>query len=61
MTIEYRGEKYFAAEKEGKVIVRTERTAHGQNVLAGVFDPKQRTWQNDDLPRSVKEQIETKY
>lgn len=61
MVVEYRGEKYVATEKEGKVIVRIERTARGQNVLAGVFDPKQRTWQNDDLPRSVKEQIETKY
>lgn len=61
MTIEYHGEKYVATEKEGKVVVRTERTARGQNVLAGVFDPKQRTWQNDNLPRFVKEQIETKY
>ncbi len=62
MVIEYRGEKYIATEKEGKIKVKVERTAHGQNVLVGVFDPKGRTWHNDkDLPRSVKEQIETKY
>ena len=57
-TIEYKGARYMGILKEGKVHVRVKRTARGQNMLVGVFDPIDGFWHNDTLPLPVKLQME---
>ena len=57
-TIEYTGARYMGILKEGKVHVRVKRTARGQNMLVGVFDPAEGFWHNDTLPLFVRHEIE---
>ncbi len=57
-TIEYKGSHYMGVMKAGKVHVRVKRTARGQNMLVGVFDPIDGFWHNDTLPLPVKLQME---
>ena len=63
--VTYNGDEFIGIEKAGKVHVRVERTARGQNILAGIFNPKNKSWHNDNgtvpLPMFVKEQIELLY
>ena len=60
-TIEYKGSLYMGVMKAGKVFVRVKRTARGQNMLVGVFDPLDAFWHNDTLPSPVKREIEALY
>ena len=58
-TVKYKGITYIGIMKSGKVCVRSERTAHGQNLLVGVYDPTASTWQNrSNLPIFVKKEME---
>jgi hypothetical protein len=53
------GNAYSCLRKNGKVTVRTARTAQGQNLIAGIYDIANQTWisENDTLSTSVKNQI----
>lgn len=59
--IVFGGVTYTCLRKNGKVMVRTTRTAKGQNLLAGVYDIASDTWHNDNgdnsLPTAVKNHI----
>ena len=61
MQIEVNGTTYQCTRKNGKVTVRTARTAKGQNMIAGVYDIASNAWHNDNgsasLPPSVKDHI----
>lgn len=61
--ITYREKKYICTPRNGKVTVRVERTAHGQNFIAGTFDTMKKIWENETLkthlPDHVKAQVET--
>ncbi|MBO7132101.1 hypothetical protein J6V85_02465 [Candidatus Saccharibacteria bacterium] len=61
MKVVFGGVTYTCLRKDGKVVVRTTRTAKGQNLLAGVYDIASKTWHNDNgdnsLPSAVKEHI----
>lgn len=56
--VHYKGSKYVGTQKAGKILVRVQRTACGQNMLVGVFDPIDGFWHNDTLPHPVKREIE---
>lgn len=56
--IDFKGARYMGILKAGKVHVRVKRTARGQNMLVGVFDPLDGFWHNDTLPRPVRQEIE---
>ena len=58
-TINYKGDEYIGVLKCGKVRVFIERTARGQQILIGVYDPTTTTWCDKAmLPTFVKEEIE---
>ena len=61
-TIEHKSTKYVCVLNNKKVVVKTKRTAHGQQQIAGVFDVVNRTWQkgnkNTPLPNQVKIKVE---
>ena len=59
--VTYKGSKYVGVKKAGKVQVRVQRTACGQNMLVGVFNPADGFWHNDTLPHPVKREIEACY
>lgn len=60
--IDYKGVRYTGFLKAGKVHVRVKRTACGQNLLVGVFDPLGGLWHNDSLlPDFVKQEVEAIY
>lgn len=56
-TIHYRGIKYVGISKAGKVHVYAERTARGQQLLAGTFYLDTKLWgnrsKNIPLPQEV--------
>lgn len=56
---ELKGEKFVAIRKDGKINVRKQRSAPGNYVVAGVYDPKEEIWQNGKcaLSREIKESI----
>ena len=55
------GVAYQCTFKNGKITVRTDRTARGQNMVAGVYDTVTKTWHNDSnggpLPKKAKDYI----
>ena len=61
-TVEHKGSTYTGTLNNGKVTVRVQRTARGQNSIAGTFDPKTRLWSNVQhrvpLPDFVRGEIE---
>ena len=63
--IGYKNNIFTGTLRGGKVSVRVQRTACGQNLLAGVFDVDTQTWQNENrsapLPTPVKREIETAF
>lgn len=63
--INFRGIIYFVEAKKGKVFVRVNSTAHGQKLLAGVFNPATKSWQNESiavaLPKDVRVEVERLY
>lgn len=63
--VEYKGNIYVGTLSGGKVAVRIQRTACGQNMLAGIFDVQERSWQNEKrgipLPYFVKHEIESAF
>ncbi|MBQ3474025.1 hypothetical protein IJH24_01170 [Candidatus Saccharibacteria bacterium] len=61
MKIEINGTEYLCSKKNGKITVRTSRTAKGQSLVAGVYDIANGVWHNDNgdgsLPAKAKEYI----
>ena len=64
--IRHKGKKYSTVynESQGRVKVRLETTARGQNKTIGTFDAINRTWYHSskhEIPDHVQRQIESKY
>ncbi len=61
MRIDIDGVSYTCSRKNGKITVRTTRTARGQALVAGVYDISEGTWSNgnnsNSLPKKAKDQI----
>ena len=51
--VEIDGVNYTCSRKNGKVTVRTTRTARGQNLVAGVYDIAEGVWYNDNGDSSL--------
>lgn len=47
------GATYTCSRKNGKITVRTTRTARGQNLVAGVYDIAEGVWYNDSGDNSL--------
>ena len=62
MTFNHKKVTFTGTVKSNKVIVRIERTACGQNSVAGVYDIIERQWHNvKTLPNPVKEYFEKSF
>ncbi len=63
--IAHRGKIYICSVRNGKVTVRLQRTACGQNVIAGTFNMVNGNWENESnkahLPKYVKSEIEKSF
>ncbi|MBQ3465276.1 hypothetical protein IJH15_03660 [Candidatus Saccharibacteria bacterium] len=61
MRVDIDGVTYTCSRKNGRITVRTSRTAKGQNLVAGVYDIAEGVWYNDcgdgSLSRKAKEVI----
>ncbi len=42
--VRYRRTEYLCTKKDGKITVRCERTANGQNMVTGIYNIEEGTW-----------------
>lgn len=65
LKVTYKGFTYVGTRKGNTVSVRTERTARGQSLIAGVLDLTHKAWHNDNgetpLPAYVRDAFERSF
>lgn len=57
--IEYKGTKYSSVINKGKVLVYAERTAHGQRTRIDTYDGKTKKWENNEVPKAIRDIFES--
>ena len=63
--ISYRDKSYHCERKNGKIYVKVERTARGQDLIAGIYSLVWGLWEEEGckapLPKKVKKTVEDLY